>query len=502
MTNTIFSSLIFLQFFFLISCSDINTANNEEEVFNDMDTSVLDNDIKLQDSDSGDIDWYDADQWDGESLNDQDFDLYDADPVVDDDIVDDDIEVNKSDVIKEWTKQWGSSSGDHADSVTINSEGDVFLTGATYCTIDWNSDVIIFKVRDDGDLKWERQFGSEFDDHGYDITVDKNDNVFVAGVTLGSIDGNPNKGYEDSFLVKLNPDGTRSWARQWGSAFSDRAFSVATDMDGNIYVAGDSDGVIEGGVNESGEYWDIFLSKFDNDGNIKWIRQWGSGKYDGAKSIVIDHENKKIFMTGSTDGKLDGGEKSGEYDLFLTKLDMDGNREWTRQWGSSEIDFGISVAVSGSGNIFISGNTEGAIGENVEVLPEDQMFLTRFSPDGEYEWTKQWGKGYNSYLTDMEIDAGDKIFVTGSVGGEFEGFVNEKYMDVFITKWDEDGNIEWNEQWGTDYANAGLGIAVNDEGSIYVTGRTEGPLAENAVNDWEDIFLTKFVLIGSLPDNF
>lgn len=502
MRNSIFSVLIFLQFIFLSSCSHIYTTSNEDEVFNDMEMPDQDTDAKSQDSDPGDADQEDADNGDGETLNDHDFDLSDADSIVDDDFIDDDIEIKKSDVVQDWNKQWGSSKGDHADAIAIDSAGDVFLTGNTYGTIDWSSDVIIFKVRGDGDLKWERQFGSEFDDHGHAIAVDKNDNVFVTGVTFGSIDGKPNKGYDDSFLVKLNPDGMRVWTRQWGSELSDRASSIAIDTDGNIYVAGYSDGDIEDGVNESGKYWNIFLSKFDNDGDLKWIRQWGSGSDDGASSIVIDHENEKIYITGFTEGPLEGNEKLGYMDIFLAKLDMDGNREWTRQWGSDENDFGRCVVISKSGNIFVSGNTEGAIGENEEVLSEDQMFLTRLSPDGEYEWTKQWGKGYNSYSTNMKIDINDKIFVTGSVGGEFEGFVNEKYMDVFITKWDEDGNIEWNEQWGTDYDNAGLDIAVKDDGSIYVTGRTDGPLAENAVNDWEDIFLTRFVLIGSLPIAF
>jgi hypothetical protein len=365
---------------------------------------------------------------------------------------------------------------------------------ATYGTFDMNEDILLLKVNSRGEVRWSRQTGSDLEDNIGSVVVDSEDNIYMAGYTKGTVNGEPNFGKTDAFLIKWNQEGEKLWAKQWGSDLYERANFVAVDKDDNLYVTGGTDGSMENYHNSSEGFFDIFISKFNSDGDMEWTKQWGTGPHDLADSIVVDSLNDKIYITGSTEGPLDGNMKLGSNDVFLTKLDLDGNKEWTRQWGSDDTDMGVSVKVSQSGKVFVLSNTDGDVfEENEDLLPSDQIALTKFTSDGDYEWTKLWGGGFNSFALDMVIDSDDKIFVTGSVAGEFEGFVNEKYPDAFITKWDTEGNIMWNEQWGNDYTNIGSGIAIDSIRNIYVTGRIEGPFSGVKENDWMDIFLAKFI---------
>ena len=172
--------------------------------------------------------------------------------------------------------------------------------------------------------QWTKQLGTSSSDSGNGVTTDSSGNIYVTGDTKGGLDGNTNSGETDIFLVKYNSSGTKQWTKQLGTSSIDSGSGVITDSSGNIYVTGSTKGGLDGNTN-SGE-WDIFLVKYNSFGTKQWTKQLGTSSYDEGYGVTTDSSGN-IYVTGSTDGGLDGNTNSGSYDIFLVKYNSSGIRQ-------------------------------------------------------------------------------------------------------------------------------------------------------------------------------
>jgi len=172
--------------------------------------------------------------------------------------------------------------------------------------------------------QWTKQLGTSSSDSGNGVTTDSSGNIYVTGSTKGGLDGNTNSGETDIFLVKYNSFGTKQWTKQLGTSSIDSGSGVITDSSGNIYVTGSTKGGLDGNTN-SGE-WDIFLVKYNSFGTKQWTKQLGTSSYDEGYGVTTDSSGN-IYVTGSTDGGLDGNTNSGSYDIFLVKYNSSGIRQ-------------------------------------------------------------------------------------------------------------------------------------------------------------------------------
>jgi hypothetical protein len=141
---------------------------------------------------------------------------------------------------------------------------------------------------------------------------------------------------------------------------------VAVDASGNAYISGRTDGSL-GGPNAGGD--DAFLAKYSSAGDLVWSRQIGTSSTDESWSVAMDGSGN-AYISGNTLGSL-GGPNAGGADAFLTKYDSSGNTLWSQQIGTSSDDYSRSVAVDASGNAYISGNTSSSL---------DSVFLMKFVP--------------------------------------------------------------------------------------------------------------------------
>jgi hypothetical protein len=121
-----------------------------------------------------------------------------------------------------------------------------------------------------------------------------------------------------------------------------------------------------------------------------WTRLAGSGSYDFGYAVAVDNFGNGI-IAGATQGSLAGG-NAGRYDLFVAKYDAAGNRLWLRQRGTSEREFAYGVATDATGNIYVTGYTGAGLDGNTSFGNWD-IFLMKFDPSGNWQWTKQDGAG-------------------------------------------------------------------------------------------------------------
>jgi len=197
------------------------------------------------------------------------------------------------------------------------------------------------------------------------------------------------------------------WTRQFGTNSNDDARAVATDAARNAYVAGCSDGALPGQTHK-GEL-DVFVRKYRPNGSLAWTRQFGTSSNDCAGGVAVD-KSGRVYVAGYVGGALPGQSHSGQSDGFLRKMRPDGSTVWTRQFGISSWDYAEAVAIDKAGRIIVSGDTMGALPGKVHRGGTD-AFLRKFRPAGSTVWTRQYGSSDDDYGQSVAIDKDNRIVV-------------------------------------------------------------------------------------------
>ncbi|MBI3811521.1 MAG: SBBP repeat-containing protein [Nitrospirae bacterium] len=315
------------------------------------------------------------------------------------------------------TRQLGSSGNDNPSAVAVDGRGNIYIAGFTDGDLDGNTnaggnDLFLVKYNAAGKKIWTRQFGTAGSDRACGVAIDERGNIYLSVTTSGDLDGNTNAGLADLSIVKYNADGKKIWTRQLGTPFIDHAQGIATNGRRNIYVAGHTDGDLDGNTNTG--LTDPYLVKYDADGNKLWTRQVGTAGNEQALAVAED----------------------GSGNIYVT---ADGNKLWTRQFGTAGDDEASAVAVDGSGNAYVTGYTYGDLDGNTNAGLADP-FLVKYDADGNKLWTRQFGTAGTDTATGVAIDGSGNIYVTGYTYGDLDGNANAGLADLFLVKYDADGN--------------------------------------------------------------
>ncbi len=381
-----------------------------------------------------------------------------------------------------WISQIGTNEGDFGESVAVDASGNVYVCGYTYGDLAGANageiDAFLRKSDSDGNELWTRQVGTSGDDISYAVAVDASNDVYITGMTTGNLAGT-NNGGKDIFLSKFDSSGSSLWTTQVGTDVNENSLGVAADMLGNSYICGYTLGDLSGPG--SGTV-DAYLSKFDSSGGEVWTTQIDSGGGDWCQSIAVDVAGN-AYITGYTNGDLDGA-NAGVHDVFLSKFNDSGEEAWTTQVGTNSWDLSFAVAVDSSGNIYITGGTEGDFdGQNAGNY---DVFLSKFSNLGEELWTTQVGTFAHEEGRALAVDALGNAYVSGSISSG-----TTQSGDAFLMKFDSLGNEVWTSRVGSDDGDFSYSVALDAEGDVYMSGFTGGDLGGPSFGT-SDAFLVKF----------
>jgi hypothetical protein len=287
-----------------------------------------------------------------------------------------------------FTKQLGVVGvGTAANGVAVDWSGNAYVTGCTAGGLDGNTltgmqDFFLTKYDSSGNKVFTKQRGVVgVGTSAYGVAVDSNGNVYVAGYTAGGLDGNTLTGAYDFFLTKYDSSGNKMFTKQLGVVGAKTgAFGVAVDSSRNVYVAGYTAGGLDGNTLTGTE--DFFLTKYDSSGNKMFTKQLGAaGAGTAAYGIAVD-SNGYVYVAGYTFGGLDGNTLTGTYDFFLTKYDSSGSKVFTKQLGvTGTYTLAYGVAVDSSRNVYVTGSTNGGLDGNTLTGTRD-FFLTRYDSSG------------------------------------------------------------------------------------------------------------------------
>jgi len=344
-------------------------------------------------------------------------------------------------------------------------------------------------------LAWSSYLGGSGDDRGYGIAVDGAGNVFVTGRTAssgwvsGGFDTAFNGGDGDAFVAKLSGSGAHLWSSYLGGSGDDWGWGVAVDGAGNVLVTGQtmSSGWVSGGFDTTHNgYYDVFVVKLSGSGSHLWSTYMGGSDNDGGYSIAVDTLGN-VLVTGGTwsSGWVSGGfDTTFNYggDAFAAKLSGSGSHLWSTYLGGIYKDWGYGIAVDGTGNVFVTGDTlsPGWVsgGSDTTHNGGHDAFVVGLSGSGSHLWSTYLGGSGNDGGSGIAADRAGNVLVTGFtlssdwVSGGFDTTYNGM-EDAFVVKLSGSGGHLWSTYLGGSGNDEGWGITVNGAGNPFVTGMTQ-----------------------------
>jgi hypothetical protein len=319
--------------------------------------------------------------------------------------------------------------------------------------------------------------GTAGEDREGGVATDASGNVYEALAAEGSVDGQPYAGLKDVVLIKYAATGTKLWTREFGTPGVDRAYGLKLDPQGHPVIVGYTKGNLDGShVGNTSD--DVFVTKYDPSGNREWVTQIGTAAADRGYGLAVDPSGS-IYVGGYTKGAL-GGTNTGDKDIFLLNLPPTGGTPvWIRQFGTVGEDKGMAVA-AGGGYAYIAGMTSDVIGTPVPGSTPGGIdgFLAQFDASGSRTWTRQLGTTAEDQLWGVTADAAGNATVSGFTAGDLFA-PNAGDKDIVVARFDPSGAITSQDQLGTIGNDKGTNVALDGAGDTYVSGFSDGNFETN-----------------------
>lgn len=300
-----------------------------------------------------------------------------------------------------WAKNMGGTNEDQGLSSSLDAAGNIYTTGYFRGTSDFDpgpgvftlisagfSDIFIAKLNASGNFVWVKSIGTFNTEQGNEITTDPLGNVLITGSFVGTMDFDPGaaifnmtaSGISDAYIFKLDANGTFVWAKSFSGPGGEVSWSIVTDPAGNIYTTGYFNGTADFNpgpgvanlVTQLPQDTDIFVSKLDASGNYVWAKSMGglAGGGEGGLGIAVDGAGN-VYTTGFFNGTVDFDPGAGVYnlttttftnqDVYVSKLDVNGNFVWAGKWGGTVDDQTFDIDVDAIQNIYTTGYFEGTV---------------------------------------------------------------------------------------------------------------------------------------------
>jgi hypothetical protein len=427
----------------------------------------------------------------------------------------------------DWACSYGSSDLDRVKDIAVDADGNSYVIGGYFFTIDFDpgpeefwltpdgsTDIFIQKLDSEGNFIWCKNISSVNTEFANVIYTDNTGNIYITGYFFGTVDFDPGAGVSeisstgsgDCFILKLDLDGNFIWVKSFGDGLTDSGNAIATDEEGNIYCGGTYQGTVDFDpgvgifdITSAGEE-DVFIQKLDSDGNFIWAKSIGGEDEEGVESICIDADNN-IFIGGNFEGTSDFNPDAGIvsftalgfFDDYIVKLYADGTFNWALTIGGVAGDELIELAIDNDGNLYSTGyfNSNIDVDPGIGVLEFSpngtDFFIQKLDTDGNLLWAKQTGGLDQDWVFGMDLDESNNIYATGSFrsttdfdpGDGVFNITSEGWGDCFIQKLNEDGEFIWAKSFGGLGPDQVSAVALHPTGDIYLTGEYENTVDFN-----------------------
>ena len=353
-----------------------------------------------------------------------------------------------------WVDQLGGAGNVFVQKIKTDATGNIYVSGyftgsndfdpgtATLIksSISGSADVFVLKLASTGDLVWVKSFGGSLGDYLTSLDIDTLGNIYTTGYFMGTANFDPNgnsnfssNGGQDIFIQKLDNNGNLLWVHSFGNSRSDQGRIVKVDNDNNVYLGGYFENSIDFDPGEGDATRtdngssDAFLQKLDQNGNLIWIKTFGGSNTDLVQDIDFDSQGN-IFITGDFRVSVEfdpGNETStatsnGDYDVYIEKLDSQGDFVWVRTFGSTSEDRPTGLSVDQNGDVIAVGYFQ----ENMNLDPNgtswwlennglNDFFISKLSSNGDLIWAGSAGSRQHDVIHGVSLSPDGNVLTTG-----------------------------------------------------------------------------------------
>lgn len=346
-----------------------------------------------------------------------------------------------------WTRTYGERlDSDYAYSVQQTSDGGYILAGATKPFLAANEEVYLIKTDSNGDTLWAKRYGGEGDDQGRSVHQTSDGGYIIAGWTESF-----GAGLADFYLIKTDFNGDTLWTREYGGAGSDCASSLDKTSDGGYIIGGYTDS-FGAGAN------DLYLVRTDADGDTLWTRVYGGANQDECR-VVRQTADGGYIAAGATSSFGSGG-----YDVYLVRTDASGDSLWFRAIGGGSADRAYSLDLTPDGGCIVAGYT-GSFGGGVS-----DVYLIRINANGDTLWTKTYGGlGHEGAYSVRQLFCGGYV-----IAGYTESCCAGGY-DLYVIRTDSGGDTLWTKALGGSRDDYGRSVEETSDCGYIVAGDITDP---------------------------
>lgn len=364
-------------------------------------------------------------------------------------------------------------------------------------------------------ISWATYYGGSDVEEVYKLKSSGNGHLYVTGITqstgniatTGSFQQVLNGSY-DAFVASISGNGQMEWATYFGGSGEDYAFSLASDVLGNVLITGatSSNSGIATAASHQPVYagdstfvvGDAFLAKFNENGQLLWSTYFGGNQAECSNAVITDADNN-IYIAGYTmsDNNMatPGSYKSSiatvplgppPPDAFLAKFSPAGQLIWSTYFGGTGNDFINAMDIDDLNNIYVAGETSSM---NISTPGSYQTsygggtsdaFITRFNGNGFPDWCTYFGGSNYEHATDIVKDKSNGLYLSGSSYGSdrittlgaHQEFSGGGGADGFLSRFDINGQIDWSTFLGGNGFDQINGLAADTLNNVFATGFT------------------------------
>lgn len=401
----------------------------------------------------------------------------------------------------QWQKTYGGSYFDEIWSLDNASDGGTFAVGFTESN---NGDISgfngvidfwVIRLNGLGELKWEVALGGSGIDWPREIKKTNDGGCIVVGYTQ-SEDGDVsfNHGNKDAWVVKLTSNGDIEWQKALGGSDWDEAWSVSQTSDGGYIIAGQSNSIDGDAQGNTPIFLDVWVVRLTDSGEILWQKNFGGSSEEYARSILpsVDGGYWVLGSTKSEDGDVTN--QHGNVDVWLLKLNSNGDLEWQKTYGGCCADYGRSVYETNE-EIFICGQAGSSDGDVTGFKGFGDMWVIKTTKTGEILWEKTLG-GSNADNALSGSPLPDGGFIVGGHTKSMDGDITEfkGIQDIWVARLKADGNILWQKSIGGSDGESCYAINQTSDGGFILGGNTwstDGDVTGSIIRGQNDFWVVK-----------
>lgn len=373
----------------------------------------------------------------------------------------------KLDPTVDWQKTFGGIGVDEGSVVHQTKDSGYILVGNTYSFAsggDDDRDIYVVKTNDEGKIEWRTILGGKEKEYGHAVEETSDGGYLVVGNTQSFGEGDSNL-----YIIKLNRDGSRQWEKTIGNS----------NTDGTSIVKAENNSYVIAGYQNN----DVYLVKIDEQGEMVWEKNFGGTASDFANTVRSTADGG--YIIGGETFSNNGLEN--KKDFYLIKVSKDGEKEWEKMYGDQEIYDSVNdIQQTNNGEFMIVGTKIKRVW-NGGYFPQEipDIYYAKIDSEGELLWEKTFGQEETyeeAYSIEKTLDG--NYVISGSKE------VSDETKDVFLMKFDENGNTLFEKQYGGTESDFGTHAEQTMDGGYIVIGNTKSYSIGFTGSD-RDIYLVK-----------